>query len=118
MKSDELTERSFAFSLRIVALSDFLVERKEYVLSTQILKAGTSVGANIVESKQAESRKDFVHKLSIANKEAFETEYWIQILKRSSKISERQADSLIADCNVLQRMLVKSICTVKSRGWK
>ena len=115
MKQDELSKKSFRFSLRIVALSDFLTVRKDFVISQQILKSGTSIGANIVESKQAESKRDFIHKLSIANKEAAETEYWIQLLRGSGKITGTQADSLLSDCNVLQRMLTSSIKTLKSR---
>ncbi len=115
MKSDDLTDKSFAFSIRIIALADFLVENKQFTISNQVLRSGTSIGANISESKQAESRKDFIHKLCIANKEASETEYWLKLLKQSGKLTVAQADSLIADCNSLQRMLVRSIRTLKSR---
>ncbi len=116
MKKDELTEISFAFALRIISLNEFLVLRRDYVISNQILKSGTSIGASISESKQAESRRDFVHKLSIANKEAFETEYWLKLLRESNRISSAQAASLISDCNRIQKMLVKSIRRIKSKG--
>ncbi len=109
MKKNELLENSYSFALRIVKLSRLLAGRNEFVLSRQILKSGTSIGANITEAQQAESTRDFVHKLSIANKEAFETEYWIRLLRDSGDITTEKADSLIADCNSLQWMLVSSI---------
>ena len=82
MSESVLKTKSYAFSLRIVKLSRYLVEeKKEYVLSKQVLRSGTSVGANIEEANQAQSRPDFIHKLSIANKEAFETSYWLRLLR-------------------------------------
>jgi four helix bundle protein len=88
-------------------------ERKEFVLSRQILRCGTSIGANIVEGNRAQSRLDFIHKLSISLKEAFETEYWLNLLRDSEYISADQFDSLISDCNELQKMLIASIKTAK-----
>jgi four helix bundle protein len=100
--------------LRIVKLNRFLNEEKrEFVLSKQVLRSGTSVGANIVEGNRAESMPDFIHKLSISLKEAFETEYWLNLLKDSEYISEVQALLLINDCNELQKMLITSIKTAK-----
>lgn len=76
MKNNVLKEKSFSFALRIVKLSQYLVaEQKEYVLSKKVLRSGTSIGANIEEAFQGQSTPDFIHKLSIANKEAFETNY-------------------------------------------
>ncbi len=114
MRKNELLENSFAFALRIVKLSRLLAEQKEFVISKQILKSGTSIGANITEAQQAESRRDFVHKLSIANKEAFETEYWIRLLREIGDITVVQADSLISDCNSIQRMLISVIKKLRS----
>ncbi len=114
MRKNELLENSFAFALRIVKLSRLLAEQKEFVISKQILKSGTSIGANITEAQQAESRRDFVHKLSIANKEAFETEYWIRLLREIGDITFVQADSLISDCNSIQRMLISVIKKLRS----
>jgi four helix bundle protein len=91
------------------------VERKEYVLSKQILRSGTSIGANIEEAYQAESKSDFIHKLSIANKEAFETHYWLRLLRDGVVIETTIAESLLSDCDELQRMLVSAIKTSKSR---
>lgn len=96
MKESVLKEKSYKFALRIVNLNRFLrEERKEFVLSNQILRAGTSIGANIVEGNRAESISDFIHKLSIALKESFETEYWLNLLRDSEHISEKQSESLI-----------------------
>jgi four helix bundle protein len=115
MSKDEMWENSFTFALRIVRLNRYLAARHEFVLSKQVLRSGIAIGANITESKQAESRADFIHKLSIANKEAFETEYWLLLLREARFITKVQADSLISDCNSLQRMLIRSIKTAKSK---
>ena len=90
-----------------------LIEKREFVLSKQVLRSGTSIGANITEGNQAQSKADFIHKLSIANKEAFETEYWLCLLRDSNYITDKQAESLIDDCNELQKILISSIKTAK-----
>ena len=116
MKENILKDKSYKFALRIVKLFQFLsVERKEYVLSKQILRSGTSVGANIEEAYQGESKSDFIHKLAIANKEAFETHYWLRLLRDSIILETNMADSFMADCDEIQRMLVAAIKTAKSR---
>lgn len=82
MKSNILSEKSYKFALRMIKLYKFMIaEHKEFVLSKQILRCGTSVGANIEESIHAQSKTDFIHKLSIAQKEAAETNYWIRLLR-------------------------------------
>lgn len=112
--ADALRDKSYAFAIRIVKLSRYLSdEKKEYVLSRQILKSGTSIGANVEEAKQGQSKIDFVHKLSIANKEAFETNYWLRLLKDSDWIGTKLGDSLLKDCTELQKLLVSSIKTSK-----
>ena len=117
MKESVLKDKSYKFALRIVKLNRFLnEEKKEYVLSKQILRSGTSIGANVVEGNRAESMPDFIHKLSISLKESFETEYWLNLLKDSEYISEKQAESLILDCNELQKMLISSIKTAKKNS--
>jgi four helix bundle protein len=116
VKRNVLREKSYGFALRIVKLSRFLKEeRKEFELSKQVLRSGTSIGANVAESDHAESRSDFAHKLSISLKESYETEFWLTLLKDSDYLSARHAESLIADCNELQRLLISSIKTVKNR---
>ena len=115
MKESVLSEKSFSFALRIVKLYKHLVaEHKEYVLSKQVLRSGTSVGANIEESKHAQSKMDFVHKLAIAQKEASETNYWIRLLRESEYLDEKLAISLTSDCEEIQRMLTASIKTAKT----
>jgi four helix bundle protein len=112
MREDPLKSKSYAFALRVVKLSRYLVEeKKEFVLSRQILRSGTSIGACVEESKQGESRPDFVHKMAIANKEAFESNYWLRLLRDIELINAKLAASLLADCEELQKMLVASIKT-------
>lgn len=116
MKDNVLKTKSYKFALRMVKLFQYLSgEKKEYVLSKQILRSGTSIGANIEEAYQGESKADFIHKLAVANKEAFETHYWIRLLKDSEILEIKIAESLLIDCDELQRMLISSIKTAKSR---
>lgn len=115
-KENVLKQKSYAFALRTIKLYKHLCEsKKEYVLSKQILRAGTSIGANIAEANQAQSKPDFVHKLSIALKEAVETEYWLNLLRDSEYLSEVQADSLLTECEELIRILTSSIKTAKAK---
>jgi len=115
MKENPLKDKSYAFALRIVNLYKYLAyETKEFVLSKQVLRSGTSVGANITKGNRAQSKSDFVHKLSIALKEADETEYWLNLLRDSDLISTAQAASLLIDCCELQKMLTSSIKTAKA----
>ena len=115
-KENPLKEKSYKFALRIVKLYKFLAyEKKEFVLSKQVMRSGTSIGANVTEGNQAQSTADFIHKLSIALKEAFETEYWLCLLRDAEFVTEKQAESLIADCNELQKILTASIKTSKSK---
>ncbi len=118
MKESILREKSYQFALRIVKLYKFIAEEeKEYVLSKQILRSGTSIGANIEEGKHAQSKTDFVHKLSIAQKEAAaETHYWLRLLRDSDFLTAKQAESLLNDCEEIQKILTASIKTAKSSG--
>src|SRR5665647_2554119 len=91
MKENVIKTKSFAFALRIIKLYQYLqTEKKEYILSKQLMRSGTSVGAIVRESEQAESKSDFIHKLAIAQKEASETEYWIELLNQSGYIDKTQ----------------------------
>jgi len=115
MKENILAQKSYDFALLTVKLSKFLCEeRKEFVLAKQVLRSGTSIGANIEESIHAQSRNDFIHKLSIAQKEACETHYWIRLLRDSGYLNEKTADSLLGDCEEIQRLLTASIKTAKA----
>ena len=117
MAESVLKSKSFEFALRILKLSRHLAdEKREYVLSKQILRSGTSIGANIEESTQGQSRKDFLHKLSIALKEASETNYWLRLLRDGKILEEKIASSLLSDCEELQRMLTASIRTIKKNA--
>jgi four helix bundle protein len=114
MKENILLTKSYAFALRTIKLHQHLShEKREFVLSKQTLRAGASIGANIEETNQAESKPDFIHKLAIANKEAFGTHYWLRLLKDSELLSAKLAQSLIDDCNELRRLLTSSIKTSK-----
>lgn len=114
MGDNLLKTKSYKFALRMVKLFQYLCnDKKEFVLSKQILRSGTSIGANIEEAHQAESKADFIHKLSIANKEAFETHYWLRLLRDSNLLESKIADSLLVDCDELQKILVSSIKTAK-----
>ena len=116
MTQSVLKEKSYQFALRTVKLYKFIIaEKREYVLSKQILRSGTSIGANVEEAGQGQSLADFIHKLSIAQKEAFETFYWLRLLRDSDYLNPAQADSLISDCVELQRLLTASIKTAKRR---
>ena len=106
--------KSFAFSVRIVKLYKHLCEeKKEYVLSRQILRAGTGIGANVAEAQQAQSRPDFISKLCIALKEAGETDYWLRLLRATDYLSENEYDSLIIDCKELEKLLTTIIKSKK-----
>ncbi len=116
-KPSILREKSYSFALRVVKLYRHLSEEKrEFVLSKQVLKSGTSIGANVAEANQAQSKADFVHKLSIAHKESFEAEYWLTLLRDSEYLTDTQANSLIDDCCQLQKLLTSSIKTAKGKS--
>ncbi len=111
-----LVVKSYAFAVRIVNLVQFLrKEKSEYVLSKQVLRSGTAIGALIREAEFAQSKSDFVHKLSIALKEANETDYWICLLKDTNYISVSEYESLASDCSELIYILISSIKTVKNK---
>ncbi len=115
MKENILKDKSFKFSLRIVKLSQFLVnDKKEFILSKQILRSGTSVGAMIREAEYAESKADFIHKLTIALKEANETEYWLDILFNTQYFDEKLYNSLINDVKELLKLLISIIKKTKA----
>lgn len=106
--------KSFAFAIRIVKLFQFLTEsKKEYVLSKQLLRSGTAIGALVREAEHGESKADFIHKMAIAQKEANETEYWIELLFQSNYIDEVQYLSIFKDCEEIRKMLASIIVTSK-----
>lgn len=117
MKSDNpLKDKSYTFALRIIKLSQFLVtEKKEYILSKQILRSGSSIGANIEEAIGAQSDKDFYAKLCISYKEARESHYWLRLLRDSGYLSESQSSSLIQDCDELLKLNGTILKTLKAK---
>jgi four helix bundle protein len=114
MSKSVLKEMSFLFALRVIKLYKYLCEKKEFVLSKQLLRSGTSVGANIREAQNAQSKPDFIHKLSIAQKECDETLYWIELLNQSGFISTDEFVSINDDAKELLRMLRSAIITSKN----
>jgi four helix bundle protein len=104
---------SFEFAISCVNLSKSLVQKQEYILSRQVLRSGTAIGALIAEAKFGESKADFRHKLSIALKEAHETHYWLKLLHATTYLSEEEFGMLAERCDYLIAMLVKSIKTLK-----
>ena len=105
-----LYELSKKFALRVIKLYQFLnEEKKEFVMSKQIYRSGTSIGANIAESMNAQSKADFISKVSISLKEATETKYWLELLSDSGNISDKQYESIITDLNVIIGTLVKTV---------
>ena len=114
MQENLLRDKSFAFALRTINLNKYLVKDcREYTFSKQVLRSGTSIGANIEESIHARSKIDFIHRLSIAQKEVSETRYWIRLLKESNYVMPNHADSLLSDCEEIQRLLAASVKTAK-----
>ena len=114
METNAIKDQSFAFALRIVRLYRFLCEqRKEFVISKQLLRSGTAVGALVREAEQAESKADFVHKMAIALKEANETEYWLELLHQSNYLDDNSYLSIAADTKGLLKLLTSIIKTAK-----
>jgi four helix bundle protein len=112
--TDVLQEKSFKFALRISKLSQYLSEKKhEFVLSRKILDSGTNIGLLIEEGKQGDSRADFTSRYSVANKEAFKTNFLLRLLRDGEYISEDHARSMLDDCEELQKMLVATLKTVR-----
>ena len=114
-KQNVIKQKSFTFAIVIVSLYKILVERKEFVLSKQLLRSGTSVGANVREAEHAQSKADFIHKLSIALKEANETEYWIDLLFETKYISETEFQEIKPKITELLKILVSIINTSKRK---
>ena len=117
MKENAVFIKSKEFAVRIVNLYRYLREdKKEYVMSKQLLRSGTSIGANIAESECAISDKDFLSKLYIAFKESAETQYWLDILFETSYLSSQEYESISADCTELKKMLSSIKKTIRNKG--
>ena len=117
MKENAVFIKSKEFAVRIVNLYRYLREdKKEYVMSKQLLRSGTSIGANIAESECAISDKDFLSKLYIAFKESAETQYWLDILFETSYLNSQEYESISADCTELKKMLSSITKTIRNKG--
>ncbi|MBR4239942.1 MAG: four helix bundle protein [Prevotella sp.] len=115
MEDNVVYTLSKQFALRIVKLYPILTERKEYIISKQLYRSGTSIGANLAESKFAQSDADYLNKLKIALKEASESKYWIELLTESNFLDEKESASLINDINIIIGTLVKIINKILKR---
>lgn len=113
-KPNPLKDKSFQFALSIIKLYKFLTEEKrEYIMSKQLLRSGTSIGANIREGQNAQSKPDFIHKFSIAQKECDETLYWLELLHQSQYLEDKEFTKIHSDATELLKMLRSSILTTK-----
>ena len=116
MRDNLLIDKSVAFAVRIVKLHQYLIKnKKESIISKQIVRSGTSIGANINEANYGQSKADFISKLHIALKETAETEYWIRLLALSDYLDEAMSKSLLQDCLEIKRILIASINTAKEK---
>ena len=116
MKSNPIEDKSFDFAIRIVRLYKHLTENKnEYVVSKQLVRSGTSIGANVSEAERGQSRADFVSKMSIALKEANETQYWLRLLNATDYLSKTEYESISSDLNEIISLLV-SICKTAKKN--
>lgn len=106
--------QSFAYAVRIINLNKYLInEKKEFILSKQLLRSGTSVGANVREAQNAESKKDFIHKLAIAQKECDESIYWLELLTETNYLNQEEFNGLNEDANSILKMIRSAIMTAK-----
>ncbi len=111
-------KKSFLFALRIIKAYKYLTEHNEYVLSKQLLRSGTSIGANCREAKNAQSRMDFINKLNVSLKEADETAYWLELLHEGGFIEEDSFNSIYKDCIELIKVLTSIVKTTKEEASK
>ena len=114
-KENVIATKSLAFALRIINLYKYLVGKNEIVLARQILRSGTSIGANCREARNAQSRLDFISKLNIALKEADETAYWLELLKEGDFIDQQSYESFFNDCDELVKLLTSIIKSNKKK---
>ena len=115
-KKNIIKEKSFAFAIHIVNLYKVLSEKKEFVLSKQVLRSGTSIGANVRESEHAQSKADFIHKLSISQKECDESMYWLEILIGTNYISQIEFESMHNQCGEVLKIIKSIIITSKKNN--
>ncbi len=115
MKRSMIKEKSYSFSLNIIGLYRSLISRNEFVLSRQVLKSGTSIGANVEEALAGQSRADFLSKMSIASKEARETNYWLRLLRDSNFCRDDEVLEILSESEKILKMLTAIVKTTQSR---
>lgn len=114
MENKTVAEKSIAFSIRLIKIYKILTQdRKEYILSKQLLRSGTAIGALIREAEHGQSKADFLSKMNIALKEANETDYWLLLLYKGEFLNEKEYNSIMEDCTELLKMLIKIVKTTK-----
>lgn len=114
MKNNIIVDKSFSYAKRIVKIYNQLLERKEYIMSKQLMRSGTSIGANVFEAQDAQSRNDFIAKLNIALKETSETKYWLKLLYETGYMQNDEFESLFNDCCEIHRILSSIILSSKN----
>jgi four helix bundle protein len=116
MKNNVVKDKSFDFAIRIVKLYQYLcVEKKEFILSKQLLRSGTSIGAMVREAEHAESKNDFIHKFAVAQKEANESVYWLELLKATDYLNEKEFSNINNDAISILKLITSIIKTTKSQ---
>ena len=114
MKENFLLEKSISFAARIVKLQRYLVkEKKEHTIANQIIRSGTSIGANINEANYGQSKADFISKMNIALKETAETEYWLRLLVKAEILADKECETMLSECLDMKRMLISTLNTAK-----
>ncbi len=117
MSDSPVKDKSYALAIRIVNLNKTLIEQhKEYVLSKEVLRSGTSIGAHVREAGQGESRADFIHEMSIALKDASKTQYWLELLRDTGYLAQEDFDSLYRDCEEVLKLLTSIVKSSKQRN--
>lgn len=114
MNDNTVMKKSYRFALRVIKLYQYLAnEKQEYVLSKQLLRSGTAIGALIKEAEHAQSKADFLNKMNIALKEANETEYWLQLLRDAQYLSKNESNSILENISEILKMLISIVKTTK-----
>ncbi len=109
-----IQEKSFQFAIRIVNLCKYLhAEQNEYILSKQLMRSGTSIGANVAEAQHAQSKPDFISKMNIALKETSETDYWLRLLYATEYLQKNAFDSIMTDCDEIKKLLISIVKSAK-----
>ena len=114
-KENVIVKKSFEFALKIIEFAETLESQRKFVFANQILKSGTSIGANIREAQNAESKADFIHKLGIAQKECDETTYWLELLKETDYLTDKEFESINSEATELLKMIRSAIITSKKK---